>query len=62
MIQAILLVFGAVAIIVKFIKSILIKYASHALIIGIQFTITASLIAFVLLFLCFYFNFLSNYL
>jgi hypothetical protein len=53
MIQAIMLVFGGIVLIIKVIKSILIKYAAHAVIIGVQFTITATLITFVMLFYVF---------
>jgi len=41
---------SALIYIIKFLKNILLKYATHAVILSVQFTITASTIAFVILF------------
>ncbi|MGE0738285.1 hypothetical protein [Sulfurimonas sp.] len=53
MIAALFAIFSGVGIIVKFIKSFLVKYVGFAAILGFQFAITASTIAFVLGFYAF---------
>ena len=50
MISILTSIFLAFAVIIKFIKSILVKYLVHSVIISAQFTITASTILFVLSF------------
>ena len=53
MIAGILAVFGAIVVIIKFIKSFLVKYVVHSVIIAAQFAITASTIAFTMAFYTF---------
>ena len=48
MLQVLGLIGGAVAFVVKFIKSFLLKYVTFGVILSFQFTVTASTIAFVL--------------
>ena len=50
MIAGIIAVFTAIGVVIKFIKSIIVKYLVHGAILSLQFTVTASTIIFVVLF------------
>jgi len=46
-------IFGAISFVVKFLKEFLVKYATHGVILSIQFTITSATILFVVAFYTF---------
>lgn len=53
MLEGIIAIFAGIAIVIRFIKSFLIKYVGFAAILSFQFAVTASLITFVLAFYAF---------